>query len=93
MTKVWFITGAFAFITFMTQISAIMGADLVDNAPPPPEIPDQPTLIDYIYWPFQNLGYFFQLMTISSGYAFLGAIFGVFSLGIIWAVTELIRGD
>jgi hypothetical protein len=91
-SKVYFIIGAFAFITFVTQIGALMGSSIISDAPPSPTIPDNPELLDYVFWPIDNMAYFLLLATLSSGYAFVSIILGIFSLGIVWAVIELVRG-
>jgi hypothetical protein len=92
MTKVWFILGTFAFITFVVQMGALMGSSIVTNAPPPPTIPDVPTAWDYLTYPVANIGYFFQLMAVSSTYTVVGVILSIFLVGLIWAIIELIRG-
>ena len=92
MSKVWFILGSFAFITVVTQIGALMGSTIVENAPDSPTLPDAPTVWNYITWPISNVIYFIQLMTISSAYAFVGAITLIIVVALIWAVLELIRG-
>jgi len=43
---------------------------------------------------FSNLGYFFSLMSVSSGYAVLGSIlFAPLLIGLIWIVLQMIRGS
>lgn len=86
-SKLYFVIGAFAFILFVTQMGAIIGIDMIPNAPTTPQPPT--SIIDTI---FTNFGYFFQLMGLSSAYAFIGFILAIISVGMIWAIIELIRG-
>jgi hypothetical protein len=77
---------SFAFILFVSQMGALMGQTIVSDAPTPP-IPSG--IADAIV---TNFAYFFTLMTISSGYAFVGLILSVLFAGMIWAIVEVIRG-
>ena len=86
-SKLYFVMGAFAFILFVTQIGEIIGLDMIPNAPTTPQAPT--SIIDTI---FTNFGYFFQLMGLSSAYALVGFVLAVISIGMIWAIIELIRG-
>jgi hypothetical protein len=91
--KVSFIIGAFAFITVITQIGALIGGDLITNAPPRPTTPSNSlNVLEFIQYSFSNLGYFFSLMRVSSAYAWAGAICSIFVVGIIWCIIEIVRG-
>ena len=92
MSKTFFILSYTIFVFFLIQILALMGQNIINNAPNPPIIPPQPTILDYIVYPFLNIGYFFQLMAISSTYALIGLILLPFNIALIWSVIELIRG-
>jgi hypothetical protein len=69
------------------------GVSIVKNAPSPPTIPPQPTIIDYIVYPISNIGYFFSLMAVSSDYLIFGTlVISPFIIGLIWTILELVRG-
>jgi len=90
--KTYFIMFAFAFIFIVTQIGAMYGATILtgtENFTPPP-IPTDP--LGYVLYVFQNIAFFFMLMTVSTTFAFLGVILTILGVGVAWAVLELIRG-
>jgi len=93
MTKLQFIYFYTVFLMFVIQISAMAGTTIVSNAPPPPTIPPQPTALDYITWPFLNIGYFFQLMLVSSTYFIFGTlILTPILIALIFIILEWARG-
>jgi hypothetical protein len=93
ITKLEFILFYALFLFFITQISAMAGASILKNAPPPPTIPPEPTIVDYIVYPIQNIGYFFRLMLVSSDFALFGTLILVpFLIALVWIILELVRG-
>ncbi|MEO0090851.1 MAG: hypothetical protein ABIK75_07105 [candidate division WOR-3 bacterium] len=93
ITKLEFILFYSLFLSFIIQISSMAGATIVKNAPPPPTIPPEPTIIDYIVYPFLNLGYFFRLMSVSTDFLLLGALlFTPFLIALIYTILEFVRG-
>jgi hypothetical protein len=81
------------FLFVVIQISALAGTDIVTNGSEAPEILDAPGSWDYLLYPINNVGYFFTLMFVNSSYAFLGiVILTPFTIALIWAVLELLRG-
>jgi hypothetical protein len=92
ISKVQFIFTAFAFIFIVTQLGAIAGANIItglgDFTPPKP--PTNP--LEFFLYVFQNIVFFFELMTVSSAYTFVGGILVILVVGIVWCVLELIRG-
>lgn len=69
------------------------GASVIKNAPPPPTIPPEPTILDYIVYPIQNIGYFFVLMTVSTDFLMFGSlILTPFIIALVWIILELVRG-
>jgi hypothetical protein len=92
-TKVWFILYYSLFLFTIIEISALAGSDLIKNSPTPPTIPPNPSGFDYLVFVLNNVGYFFTLMTISTEYAIFGVIvLTPFTIAMIWAILELIRG-
>lgn len=93
-TKVWFVIGAFSFILIITQLGALMGETLISNAPPSPATLAAPpsNFLATLGYIAENIGYFFTLMGLSSTYAILGIVLLILTVGMIWAVIELIRG-
>lgn len=93
VTKLEFILFYSLFLGFVVQMSALAGANIVKDAPPPPTIPPEPTIIDYIVYPIKNIGYFFRLMAVSSDFLLFGALLlSPFLVGLIWTIIELVRG-
>ena len=81
------------FLSTVVILSANMGMTLINNAPQPPTIPPQPTGLDYIGYLFGNMGYFFELMTMSSSFFVFGVVLLTpFIVTMLWAILELIRG-
>lgn len=93
ITKLEFILFYSLFLSFVVQLSAMAGATIIKNAPPPPTIPPQPTIVDYIVWPILNAGYFFKLMSVSSDFLLFGSlILTPFLIALIFLIIELVRG-
>lgn len=93
ITKIEFILFYSIFLMFVIQISSMAGATIIKNAPPPPTIPPEPTVLDYIVYPIKNIGYFFKLMTVSTDFLLLGSVlFTPFLITLIWIIIELVRG-
>jgi hypothetical protein len=93
MSKLNFILFYTVFLFFITNISALAGQSILQNAPQPPTIPSAPTALDYILYPIFNIVYFFQLMGVSSVFLAFGAlILTPFIITMLWAILELIRG-
>jgi len=93
ITKVEFFVFYTMFLFAIIQITAMMGSDIITNAPTVPTIPAVPTAWDYLSYPFENIAYFFTLAALRSSFAIFGAIIITpFAIGVIWAVIELVRG-
>jgi hypothetical protein len=93
ITKLEFVLFYSLFMFFIITISSMAGATIVKNAPPPPTIPSEPTLIDYLIWWVNNIGYFFKLMSVSSDYLLFGAlILTPFLITLIYLIIEVVRG-
>lgn len=92
ITKLEFMIFLSTFLFFIIPISNMMGTNLIKNAPTPPTIPPEPTVWNYITYPFENLGYFFRIMSISTEFQILGLITSVFIIALIWCIIELVRG-
>lgn len=94
LTKLQFIYFYAVFLFFVVEIGALMGVSIVKDAPSPPTIPPQPTVWDYLTWPIANIGYFFQLMLVSSDFFLFGAlVLTPFIIGLIWIAIETMRGS
>ena len=93
ITKLEFLLFYSLFMFFIVTIGGMAGATIVKNAPPPPTIPSEPTLLDYLVWWVSNIGYFFKLMTVSSDYLLFGSlILAPFLVALIYIIVEVVRG-
>lgn len=92
MSKVWFIIGAVAFITVVIELGALMGEDLIPNAPERPNSFEDASFWSILTNPLTNILYFIQLVPLSSGYQFLAVILSILGIGVIWSLVELARG-
>jgi len=93
MNKLDFILFYSMFLFFIVQIGSMAGINIVKNAPAPPSLPPKPTVLDYLVYPFQNIGYFFSLMRVSSDYLLFGSLILVpYIITLIWIIIELVRG-
>ncbi len=93
MNKLSFILFYSTFLFFIMQISAMAGADIVQNAPTTPTMSGTPNVVTYLVWVFANMGYFFSLMAVSSEFFLFGVfILTPFIIGMVWTILELARG-
>ena len=93
MNKIDFILFYSMFLFFIVQIGSMAGINIVENAPSPPSLPPQPTAFDYLIYPFQNIGYFFDLMRVSTNYCLFGSLILVpYIITLIWIIIEFVRG-
>lgn len=93
ITKLEFILFYSLFLGFVVQLSSMAGAAIIKNAPPPPTIPPEPTVLDYIVYPILNLGYFFRLMGVSTDFMLFGTlVLTPLIVGLIYLIIELVRG-
>ncbi len=91
MSKVWFIIGAISFISVVITLGALIGEDVIPNAPERPTF-DNPSVWDYLSYPIDNLVYFMKLVPLSSSYEIVAIVLSILTLGVVWSVIEVIRG-
>lgn len=94
MTKVFFILGISVFFLFLVQVSALWGIRILDNIDPTFVAPAPPTdPLATIFYVLNNFGIFFQLMFASSGFLIFGSVVVVgYSIAMLWAILEMVRG-
>jgi hypothetical protein len=93
ISKVEFILYYSIFLFTVIQLTAMAGSNVIINAPTPPTIPPEPTAWDLAIYPIANIGYFFTLMIVNSTFTLFGImILTPFTIAMIWAVLELLRG-
>lgn len=85
-TKVWFIVGSIAFILVVVALSDMIGINVISG-----NTNYEVQSINYAN-PFETIGFFINLMSISSTFNFVGIILITLSAGVLWAIVELIRG-
>lgn len=95
MTKVFFILGLTVFVFFIINVSAMVGVSSITgqtNIEIPETRPTADPISALLYIP-QNIGIFFQLMTLSSTFSIFGTVllFG-YGVAMFWAILELVRG-
>jgi hypothetical protein len=93
ITSLQFILFYSLFLFLVIQITGLMGENVISGVNPP-SLPQQPTFLNYLAYPFENIGFFFKLMGASSSFAILGTIILTpFAIGIIWIILQLVRGS
>lgn len=79
---------------FIVEVSAIVGPDLIQEFNPAFTL----SLtgigpLDFLIFVINNVGVFFGLMSVSSGFFFLGTILiPAFVLGLLFVLIEIFRG-
>lgn len=93
-SKVFFIISITMFFFFIVQITGLWGASFLSNSDINFTPPPAPTsILDALSFVVGNFGVFFAIMTVSSGFLVFGTVIVLaYSVGMLWAILELIRG-
>ena len=93
-SKVTFIVGITIFFLFIVQVTGIWGVSFLQNADINFTPPPAPTsILDALAFVVGNFAVFFTIMSVSSTFLIIGSvIFLGYTIGMLWAILELIRG-
>ncbi len=94
VTRLGFIFGATVFLFFVTQVSALIGSEIISGFQPLFELQlTSIPLLDTILFLFNNIGVFLGLLAISTEIQILSIILTPILLGVLWSIIEVIRGS
>jgi len=96
-TKFIFMYACFVFmLVYLVNQSAVSGIMIGINqtvTPPTCDVSGWDALVDAVICVFNNLSFFFSLMSISTSYAILGTlIFTPLLITLVWVILKMIRG-
>jgi len=92
-----FLIPSVTFIIVVGMLGSLLGMTLISGSvskitPPTCDISGADALIDAIICFGKMIGYFFNLMTVSSEFFILGTILLILSIGLGYVVIRLLRG-
>lgn len=93
VSKLGFIFTSTLFFLFIVNISAMLGASVIDGFEIAEFTSSGNWFLDLLTLVYNNLQIFINLIGTSSSFAlFNGIILVAYSLGLVWAILELARG-